>query len=298
MARQAPRPIAGLSMSDHEPLVRLDREGPITYATLNRADRANAFNAEMLRDFDLALDEANADQSTRVLVIRGAGRGFSAGYDMARADDKETGGHRDSLEEYRSDRRLVERWLRVWDFPKPVIAQVHGYCMGGATQLAFLCDLTYVADDTRIQYAAMRAGAGLIPPTWALAIGPKRAKEFGLAAGQTITGTTAAEWGLANHAVPLGQLESVVRDMATRIAVEPPGLVELEKVAINRVFEAAGFRTVLLSGALTNAVGHASFDSAAIHRELQELGPKEFARRKEERIRELLDPKEQHPPQG
>lgn len=275
-------------MTDPEPFVRCDPAGPILYLTLNRPDRANAFNADMLRDFDTALDRARDDESVRVVVIRGAGRGFSAGYDMARADDRDSGGHRDPLAEYRADKRLLERWLRVWDLPKPVIAQVHGYCMGGATQLAFLCDLTYVAEDTRIQYAAMRAGAGLIPPTWALAIGPKRAKEFGFAAGTTITGKTAAEWGLANHALPAGELEAAVREMATRIAVEPPGLVELEKAAINRVFEAAGFRTTLLSGPLTNAVGHGSSAGAEIHRELQELGAKEFARKKEERIQALI----------
>jgi len=282
-------------MTTPEPLVRLDHAGPIVYVTLNRPDRANAFNADMLRDFDTALDAARDDDSVRVIVIRGAGKGFSAGYDTGRADDVKTGGHRDPLEEYRADRRLIERWLRVWDLPKPVIAQVHGYCMGGATQLAFLCDLTYVADDTRIQYAAMRAGAGLIPPTWALAIGPKRAKEFGFAAGTTITGKTAAEWGLANHALPRDELEAAVREMATRIAVEPPGLVELEKAAINRVFEAAGFKTTLLSGPLSNALGHSSADSAAIHRQLQELGAKEYARRKEERIQALLADAEAHP---
>lgn len=275
-------------MSESPRLVRLDPAGPILYVTLNRPDRANAFNGDMLRDFDLAIDRARDDASVRVVVIRGAGKGFSAGYDMARSEDRDNAGHRDPLEEYRADRRLVERWLRVWDLAKPVIAQVHGYCMGGATQLAFLCDLTYVADDARIQYAAMRAGAGLIPPTWALAIGPKRTKEFAFAAGTTISGKTAAEWGLANRSLPAGELSGAVREMATRIAVEPPGLVELEKAAINRVFESAGFRSSLLSGPLTNAIGHGSKDSAAIHRELQELGAKEYARLKEERIQALL----------
>jgi enoyl-CoA hydratase len=275
-------------MSETAPLVRVDRAGPLIYLTLNRAERANAFDAEMLNDFDRALEEARGDEDARVVIIRGEGRGFSAGYDMSGPVDPGTEGRRDPLREYRHDRALIERWLRVWDFPKPVIAQVHGYCMGGATQLAFLCDLTYVAEDARIQYATMRAGGGLIPPTWALAVGPKRAKEFGLAAGLTISGTTAAEWGWANHALPAGDLAGAVRDMAIRIAVEPPGLVELEKAAINRAFEAAGFRTVLLTGAVSNAVGHGSFDSAAIHSELQELGAKEFARRKEERIQALL----------
>lgn len=279
-------------MADLAPLIRPDREGPILYLTLNRPERANSFSAQMLRDFDAALESARSDESARVVVIRGEGRGFSAGYDMSENDDSATQGRRDPLAEYRHDRTLVERWLRIWDFPKPVIAQVHGYCMGGATQLAFLCDLTYVAQDTRIQYAAMRAGGGLIPPTWALAIGPKRAKEFGLAAGVTISGRTAAQWGWANHALPVEELAATVRDMAVRIAVEPPGLVELEKAAINRVFEAAGFRTTLLTGALSNAVGHGSSDSAAIHHELQELGAKEYARRKEERIQKLLSGEE------
>lgn len=275
-------------MTDAPRLVSTEPDGMVLYLTLNRPDRANALNAEMLAQFEEALEGARHDESVRVVVIRGAGRGFSAGYDMDRPEEPGGDGRRDPLAEYRHDRELIERWLKVWDFPKPVIAQVHGYCMGGATQLAFLCDLTYVADNTRIQYAAMRAGSGLIPPTWALAIGPKRAKEFGFPAGTTISGTTAAEWGWANHAVPADQLEDVVAEMALRIAIEPPGLVELEKAAINRVFEAAGFRTALLAGALSNAVGHGSFDSAAIHQELQQLGAKEFARRKEEKLQDLI----------
>jgi enoyl-CoA hydratase len=275
-------------MTDAPRLVTTEADGMVLYLTLNRPDRANAMNADMLAQFEEALDSARHDDSAHVVVIRGAGKGFSAGYDM---DAPQPGGdgRRDPLVEYRHDRELIERWLKVWDFPKPVIAQVHGYCMGGATQLAFLCDLTYVAEDTRIQYAAMRAGSGLIPPTWALAIGPKRAKEFGFPAGTTINGTTAAEWGWANHAVPAADLADVVAEMALRIAIEPPGLVELEKAAINRMFEAAGFRTALLTGALSNAVGHGSFDSADIHKELQQIGAKEFARRKEEKLTGLIE---------
>jgi enoyl-CoA hydratase len=276
-------------MTDAPRLVTAEPDGTVMYLTLNRPDRANAMNADMLAHFEEALESARHDDSVHVVVIRGAGRGFSAGYDMDAPRPAGDDGRRDPLAEYRHDRELIERWLKVWDFPKPVIAQVHGYCMGGATQLAFLCDLTYVAEDTRIQYAAMRAGSGLIPPTWALAIGPKRAKEFGFPAGTTISGTTAAEWGWANHAVPADQLADVVAEMALRIAIEPPGLVELEKAAINRMFEAAGFRTSLLAGALSNAVGHGSFDSAAIHQELEQIGAKEFARRKEEKLKGLIE---------
>ncbi|MEA2682308.1 MAG: hypothetical protein QOK05_636 [Chloroflexota bacterium] len=275
-------------------LVVSEARGPVTYLTLQRTEKANSMNPAMLADFDRELAAAGADETVRVVVIRGAGRGFSAGYDMDKVESPD--GRRDPMVEYRHSRELIERWLRVWDFPKPVIAQVHGYCMGGATQLAFLCDLTYVADDTRIQYAAMRAGGGLIPPTWALAIGPKKAKEFGLPAGTTISGRTAAEWGWANHAVPLDELPGVVAEMAMRIAVEPPGLVELEKAAINRVFEAAGFRTALLTGPISNAVGHGSFDSAAIHQEIERIGAKEFAKRKEDQVQEWIRDQSATPP--
>lgn len=271
-----------------ESLVLAEPSGPLLYLTLNRPSRANAMNAALLHQFDNALAEARVDESVHVVVIRGAGRGFSAGYDMDKPADARDG-RRDPLAEYHHDRSLVERWLSVWEFPKPVIAQVHGYCMGGAVQLAYLCDLTYVAKDTRIQYAAMRAGGGLIPPTWALALGPKRTKEFGFLSASTISGEVAATWGWANRAVPAAELADVVGEVAMRIAAEPPGLIELEKMAINRAFEAAGFRTTLLTGALSNAVGHGSNASAVIHEELQNLGPKEYARQREARIQAMLD---------
>lgn len=257
-----------------------NRNGPILEVTLNRPSKANAMNVPMLAALDKVFDEVIDDDDIKVLIIKGAGAGFCAGYDIDSWEAKAPDGRVDPLVEYRRYDQQLRRWLRLWELPKITIAQVHGYCIGGAMQLAFMCDITYVAQDARIQYPAIRAGAGLIPPTWVHAIGPKRAKHLGLVAGASITGELSADWGWATAAYPADQLEEAVQAQARAIAIEPLGLLQLEKAAINRAIEATGFRSVLLTGALSNAVGHGSWASAEIHQQIAELGVKEFARRR------------------
>ncbi|WP_425569133.1 enoyl-CoA hydratase/isomerase family protein [Pseudonocardia xishanensis] len=99
-------------------------------------------------------------------------------------------------------RANVNRYLAIWDHPKPVIAAVHGYCIAGATQMCVFADLTIVAEDARIGEPALPLGGGYIAPLWAPLVGPKRAKELAFLPGNAIDGRTAVEWGWANHAVP------------------------------------------------------------------------------------------------
>ncbi len=234
-----------------------ERQGNLGYITLNRPEKLNALSQPLLREFEEALDEAQRDQDARVIIIRGAGRAFSAGYDLnPSAEGRDHPG--DPVDDRDRLQGNMDRWLRVWDFPKPVIAQVHGFCLAGATQLCIMTDITLVAEDARIGWPSIPVGGGYISPMWAWLIGPKRAKQMSFIPGSQIDGRTAAAWGFANYAVPADQLDAEVRSLAEQIAVVPAKILKMKKVAVNRMLDMQGFRAAVSMGAETDALLHAS----------------------------------------
>jgi enoyl-CoA hydratase len=255
--------------------IELERDSGLTWLTLNRPERLNAMNAKLLKEFSAALKELAADNETRVIAIRGRGRAFSTGYDIER-DESEIGegNRRDIVEDY--DRLIgnINRFLEIWDHPKPIIASVHGYCLAGATQMCVCCDITVVADDAQIGLPSIPIGGGYITPMWTPLVGPKRAKQMAFVAGSKISGATAALWGWANYSVPASDLESNVRALALEIAKVPAPILHMKKVAINRVADAMGFRYVLPMGAETDALLHYSADVRGLSDLIREHGLK------------------------
>lgn len=246
-----------------------DRIGTIT---LNRPEKMNAFSGQMLEDFASALDLAQRDDSVRVVIVRGAGRAFSVGYDISPG---EFSPHDHTITE---DREWLERaialWLRVWDFPKPVIAQVHGYCVAGATMLAICCDITLVAEDASIRWPALPIGGGLIGPMWTWSVGPKKAKEMSYIAGSEMTGAEAFSLGWANRCVPAAELEEQTLLMARLIARTPADLLRLKKQAINRVMDVQGFRTIATFSAEWDSIAHYTEGASGMTAKIRELGLK------------------------
>jgi enoyl-CoA hydratase len=234
-----------------------EKDGNLGYITLNRPEKLNAISIEMQSEFDEVLDEAERDDGVRVIIVRGAGRAFSSGYDLnPNAEGRSNRG--DTVDDLNRLRWKLERWLRVWDCPKPVIAQVHGFCLAGATQLCVLTDITIVADDARIGLPSIPVGGGFISPMWTWLVGPKRAKEMSFVPGAQIDGKTAADWGFANRAVPAARLETEVHELAQRMAVVPAKILQLKKASVNRTMEVQGFRTAIMLGTETDAILHYS----------------------------------------
>ena len=239
--------------------IELERDGGLTWLTLNRPERLNAMNWVLLEELSASLDLLAADTETRVIAIRGAGRAFSSGYDIERDESEIAGGEaRDIVADYDLLVQHLSRFLQIWDHPKPVIAAVHGYCLAGATQLCTFCDITVVTEDAIIGLPAIPIGGGYITPLWTPLIGPKRAKQMAFVPGSQISGTTASEWGWANYAVPAEELESNVRELARNIAKIPAPILRMKKMSINRVAEVMGFRTTVNMGAETDALLHYS----------------------------------------
>ena len=241
--------------------VLYEREGRLAYVTLNRPERLNAFNAAVWDGLEANFAKANADPEVRVIILRGNGRAFSAGADVrARSEsttpEEEQHARGDVVDDAINLHRSIDRYLRFFNNPKPIIAQVHGYCLGVASQTAVMCDITVVAEDARIGLPSVPLGGGYISPMWSWLIGPKRAKEMSYTVGAQIDGKTASDWGWANRAVPADQLESTVKEMATRMSNLPSKFLQLKKSSINRQMDIQGFSVAIRTGAEMDALLH------------------------------------------
>jgi enoyl-CoA hydratase len=163
-------------------------------------------------------------------------------------------------------------FLSLWDFPKPIITGVHGYCLAAGTLLAVMSDITVVTDDAQIGLPSLPLGGGFLSPTWVHLVGPKRAKLMSFDAGRRISGATAVEWGWANHAVAPDELLDELAGIAGRISRTPAGVLRMKKASINRVVELGGMRTAALWGAETDALIHQSHDLIAIEELIDKWG--------------------------
>ena len=243
----------------------------VATVTLNRPEKLNAITPTLQRSLLDALRRAADDESVRVAVVRGAGRGFCAGYDVTSGEMVARGvpADRQQLE------AVVRGWLEIWDLPLPVIAQVHGVCLAGGTQLAAICDITIVADDARVGTPQLPLGAGYVASFWAWFVGPKKAKEVFFETGAVISADEAVAMGLFNRVVAAADLEEAVRTYAQAVARQPKDLLALQKLAINRTQEAQGFRQALLQGAEIDAIAHASPAVRTVNRHIAEHGLRE-----------------------
>lgn len=230
-----------------ENLVIVDDPRPgVRRLTLNRPDKRNPLSNALRSELFAALEAADTDESVRVMVIRGAGGCFSAGYDLksnvAEGQPFYTAGGLGNW-----PRHVVEGFFRIWDLAKPVIAQVHGYCLAGGTELATACDLVYVAEDARIGYPVVRS---ISPPDnqfYPWIVGLRRAMELMLT-GDHMSGLDAVECGFANRAFPEADLETAVLDIASRVAQVPTDLQQINKRAVHRQMDAMGIRAGIRAG--------------------------------------------------
>lgn len=255
--------------------VLYEPEGRIGYITLNRPEKLNALNGQLMADFYSTFDEFLADPQVRVGVVRGAGRGFCVGFDLSRDSTSVRPKPMTPWEDHERLRAWLELWVKIWDSPKPIISQVHGYCMAGGVMIPIVSDLVVITEDCRVGWPKLPMGGGYVAPAFASVVGAKRAKEMEFVAGSEIDGRTAAAWGYANKAVPAADLEEEVRTMATSIAKMSSSLLHLKKSAVNKVFDLAGFKETLLAGAEWDTLAHEDPGVYQIRSWIRESGMKE-----------------------
>jgi enoyl-CoA hydratase len=219
-----------------------ERRNAVALLTLNRKARLNAMNATMLHEFHRALDELEADDAVRAIVLTGAGSSFCSGFDLQEQAANAPAG----VAEWRSVlRRDFDAIMRFWHSPKPTIAAVRGACLAGGCELALACDITIAAEDAVFGEPELRFGAGIVVMLLPWLVGPKRAKQIILTGDDKISARQAEAMGLVNEVVPVGEeLDRALRIAADLAVIDPMALRETKR-ALNRAYEIMGMGEAL-----------------------------------------------------
>jgi enoyl-CoA hydratase len=262
----------GVAERSYEMLLveQLDR---VLRITLNRPERRNALSRAFQTELIDAVEAAGQDPSVHAVIIRGAGKSFCSGYDVTPSGEAGHG----AAAEVSLPRRAVETlamargWSRIWNAPVAVIAQVHGHCLAGGTDLALHCDLVITAEDAVLGFPALRMGG--TPPTnmWLYHVGPQWAKRL-LYTGDTFTGRMAEKIGFALEAVPAEQLDEHVLALATRVAAMGRDIVAINKHVLNRGIDLMGRALLQDIAAPMDSIANMAPEMGAFQARAQEIG--------------------------
>jgi enoyl-CoA hydratase len=279
-------------MMDEPPVLYEERES-VAIVTLNRPERLNTLNDAVIQGIADAIERAAASRDARAVVLRGAGRTFTAGYDLnpppggprpSRRYDAPSpeprAGAWDPVRDLAFMGHNMKRFMTIWECPKPVIAAIHGYCMGGGTDLALCCDLIFMADDAIIGYAPSRVYGTPTTMLWVYRLGLEHAKEF-LLSGDQLDAATAYRIGLASRVFPAGRLFAEAETYARRYANIPGNQLALNKLLINQAFENMGLRTTQLLGTLFDGITRHTEEAYRWTESFQEVGFRETIRRRD-----------------
>jgi enoyl-CoA hydratase len=247
-------------VSDFETLLYSTGEG-IATITLNRPDSLNTIVPPMPEELEAAVHRSTADPEVKVIVLRGAGRAFCAGFDFGEGfhhwdEGLTTGGKWDPGKDFAaavSDLGPIPKFMSIWRCPKPVIAQVHGWCVGGGSDLALCADLVIASEDARIGTPYSRVWGCYLTGMWLYRLGLTRAKELALT-GKALSGAEAAEVELINRAVPFSELEATVREQAGQLASLPASQLAAMKLIVNQAYENMGLRSTQALGPILDGL--------------------------------------------
>jgi len=252
--------------------VLLESDGAVATLTLNRPDRLNTITPALIEDLEAALAHVQQDDAIRVIRLRGAGRAFCAGYDIDWGAEsmQEAEGERpwDPMADLAMMSRFVDAYMSLWRSRKPVVAQVHGFCVGGGTDFALCSDLIVCAEDCRIGYPPARVWGSPTTAMWTYRLGLERSKRL-LLTGDALDGRRAVEWGLASECHPADELDERALDLCRRVALLPSNQLHMMKVLVNQTFEQMGLHTTqligtLLDGAARHTPEGTAFSQAAL----------------------------------
>ncbi len=237
----------------------------VAIITLNRPEKLNTLTESVVQGVADGIDAATASRAVRAVVLRGEGRVFTAGYDLVAGgeggwsspydapSEPPREGAWDPVRDYQWMNRNVERFMKIWHCPKPVIGQIHGFAVGGATDLVLCCDQLFMADDAYIGYAPSRIFGTPTTMLWVYRLGLEHAKQF-LLTGEAIDAQTALRIGLVSRVHPAAELSERVEAYARRFQHIPANQLALNKLLVNQAFENMGLRTTQLLGTLFDGV--------------------------------------------
>jgi enoyl-CoA hydratase len=253
-------------------------DGKLARLTLSRPERLNAINRDMPRELAAAVAEANVARDVHVIVLSGAGRAFCAGYDLewgtrveAEADAATTVW--DPMRDLAMMSENVACFMSLWRSRKPVIAKVHGWCVGGGTDLALCSDLVVAADDAEIGYPPARVWGSPTTAMWVYRVGMERAKRL-LLTGDSVSGREAAAIGLVAKAVPAADLDAETDALARRMAQLPVNQLAMMKLLVNQAYENMGLASTQTLGTLLDGVARHTPEGIAWRTEARDRGVK------------------------
>ena len=241
----------------HFETAEYETRGKVGYIMMNRPEKRNALDYQLLDDLDRAFDAAEADDSVNVVVLKGNGPSFCSGYDLSGSyyiSVPKGHDHWDLKNSLTTLRSIEARYLRIWNFPKPTVAQVHGYCLAGGCYLQLVCDITVAAEDALLGHPAQRWGGVSSMPLWQVMMGPKKARYL-LMTGRLVSGAEAERMGLVSLAVPADRLEETVDQIADEIAEVPQHGILQNKEVLNTDLEIMGVGALFRYHGQHNALG-------------------------------------------
>lgn len=277
-------------MPEYE-FITIDRagtDGRVARITLNRPDKMNALSQELLYEFDDALHVLEASDDVRVIIVKGEGRTFSAGYDLAapRGEDaiarqftrSDAKGRPLAMNTRSGMQQITDIHMYFWNMAKITIAQVHGYALAGGCELAMMADLVVAAEDAQLGHPGLRGlGTSRTGVIWPLVIGMRKAKEL-YYTGESVTGKEAEEMGMINYAWPIDELDERTIAFADRIAHLSADHLALLKLNMNRFYENMGIYSSVRSSTDLDAMGQFTGSRYEYQDKLTEAGLKEAFR--------------------
>ncbi len=278
-------------MADSDPVLYEERD-TLGIITLNRPEKLNTLNESVIQGIADAIDAAAGSEAVRAIILRGAGRVLTAGYDLtgqrnsrlkpqyAAPGPPPRAGAWDPVRDLAFMGHNMRRFMKLWECPKPVIAQIHGYCVGGGTDLALCADLLFMADDAIIGYPPSRVYGTPTTMLWVYRLGLERAKQF-LLSGDAIDAETALRIGLVSKVFPLADLSRETEAYAQRFQYIPGNQLALNKLLINQAYENMGLRTTQLLGTLFDAITRHTEEAYRWVEGFQEVGFRETIRRRD-----------------
>jgi len=245
------------------------KAAPVATVTLNRPEKLNALSVELQLEVRDALEDAGTDPEIRVIVLKATGRAFSAGFDISAGERQDGVQMRARLLDGKGFNGTAW-WDVFWNNPKPIIAQIQGYCIAGGMATAMFCDLRICAEDAKFGAPEIRTGGAYIPAVWPWVIGMTKAREL-LYTGNLIDAAEAKRLDLVNQVVALDELDAAVAAQAATIAKLPASTVQYNKKLVNMAYELMGIRQVVERSQELQALGATSPGSSPEIATFQEL---------------------------
>ena len=272
----------------------------VAVITLNRPEKMNTLNEAVIQGLADAVGRAAEAVEARAIILRGAGRTFTAGYDLdfgarspgfsvhgygAAAPAEPRPGTWDPVRDYHMMGHNVDRFMSIWRCPKPVIGELHGWAIGGGTDLLLCCDLIFMAEDAHLGYAPSRIFGTPTTMLWIYRVGLEHAKEF-LLSGDAIDAATAHRIGLVSRVFPAERLREETLRYASRFQHIPANQLALNKLLINQAFENMGLRTTQLLGTFFDGVTRHTAEAQSWVEDFSRLGFRETIRRRDAPFRD------------